>query len=668
MASPNAKITISLLDKTKKGFASINKSLAATRAGLNSTKGAVAGLAGAAGFGFLVSQSLAAAKELKNMSIVANTSASNLQKLGFGAETVGVSTEKFADILKDVNDKVGDFQQAGAGPLTDFFENIAPKVGLATDAFKNLSGPQALQKYYNALEQANLSQAEMTFYLEAIASDSTALIPLLKNAGEGFAEQAKRAEQLGIALSDLDVASISTLGTSLDRAKKVGKGFVDSFLVKLSPIFLGILNDFENLIIGAGGFQSAIDKAFTFAVRAAGVFANGIRGIQIAFNFLKGVASGVVGAISGSLGKLLGVVAEISGNEGLARASQAMKDFQTTAFDTFDESTSKAKELSLSILPSEVIQGKIAEYKKFGTQVIAENAKIAASNTGATGGDASEFAKKEQERIATKFALLQSENENELALNKAKLDAKLQQDINFLMQMETIRINGEEQTNQLVEQARRRHANAMLSIEQKSINDILKNQIDFSQRSELVNQNLADRQSTIDNLSAEGKKQLAYGAFRDTLAIAATGSKKLFELNKKFALADAIINGFKAIQSGFATQPFFPVGIAMGALAAVKTAAQIQGIQSQQFNGGGRKPSAGSASANIPAVQGQNANAETPSATPTVQGPQAPNKKANIIVQGELDSREKTLEFARNLVELTQDGYTDLEILIGAPV
>lgn len=62
--------------------------------------------------------------------------------------------------------------------------------------------------------------------------------------------------------------------------------------------------------------------------------------------------------------------------------------------------------------------------------------------------------------------------------------------------------------------------------------------------------------------------------------------KKAFEQNKKIQLAQAVINGLSAIQSGFATQPFFPLGLAMGALAIGMTAMQISAIKKQQYQGG----------------------------------------------------------------------------------
>jgi hypothetical protein len=126
--------------------------------------------------------------ELKKAAQISNVGFEEFQKLAHAAKSVGIEGDKLADIFKDVNDRVGDFNATGGGPMADFFENIAPKVGITADAFKDLSGPQALQLYYDSLKKAGASQQELTFYLEAMASDTTALIPLLERGGEAFRE------------------------------------------------------------------------------------------------------------------------------------------------------------------------------------------------------------------------------------------------------------------------------------------------------------------------------------------------------------------------------------------------------------------------------------------------------------------------------------------------
>ena len=169
----------------------------------------------------------ASAKEIGNQARVANAGVEEFQRYAFGARSVGIEQEKLADILKDVNDRVGDFLTTGGGPMADFFEKVAPKVGVTAEAFRNLSGPQALQLFYNSLEKANLSQAEMTFFLEAMASDTTALIPLLKNGGAGFKEMGDQADALGIVMKESTLNASIRFSRQVDTLRQVTRGWIE---------------------------------------------------------------------------------------------------------------------------------------------------------------------------------------------------------------------------------------------------------------------------------------------------------------------------------------------------------------------------------------------------------------------------------------------------------
>lgn len=181
-------------------------SAAAGRAG--AVIGAVAVLVG--------SKMVSAATETANLAIeydklaaLSGTTNEGFQRMAAGAETVGISAEKLADIFKDVQDKAGDFAQTGGGGMADFFENIAPKVGVTIDQFRKLSGPDALQLYVSSLEKANLSQQDMIFYMEAVASDSAVLLPLLRDNGAEFTRLGDAADRAGAIMG----------GSALDAAK-----------------------------------------------------------------------------------------------------------------------------------------------------------------------------------------------------------------------------------------------------------------------------------------------------------------------------------------------------------------------------------------------------------------------------------------------------------------
>jgi hypothetical protein len=228
--------------------------------------------------------------ELQKLAGISNTSVESFQSLAIAAQSVGVEQNKLADIFKDVNDRVGDFLSTGGGPMADFFENIAPQVGVTAEQFAMLSGPEALQLYISSLEKAGLSQAEMTFYLEAMSSDLTSLLPLLQNGGKGFAELAERAERLGIILSTDQVGAIQQMNAALGLVYTTFESIIAQVTANLAPIvtaiseqFLGFVESFTTFTggSGAGGIADVLTKGLLeFAKLMAGVFDTLLAGLE----------------------------------------------------------------------------------------------------------------------------------------------------------------------------------------------------------------------------------------------------------------------------------------------------------------------------------------------------------------------------------------------------
>lgn len=167
--------------QTKKDLGGVSKAFdmlngAVGRLGLTLSAGALA-----TGMARSIQNAVNVASEIDNLSRIAGLGTTEFQKFAIAAQTVGIQQDKLADILKDVNDKFGDYMATGAGPLADFFDNIAPKVGVAKEAFVGLSSADALGLYVKTLQDAGVNQQEMTFYMEALASDATALSPLLRD-------------------------------------------------------------------------------------------------------------------------------------------------------------------------------------------------------------------------------------------------------------------------------------------------------------------------------------------------------------------------------------------------------------------------------------------------------------------------------------------------------
>lgn len=216
-------------------------------------------------------------QQITTLSRLSGEAAGKFQEWSLAARATGVEQEKLADILKDTQDKVGDFLQTGGGGMKDFFEQIAPKVGVTAEQFRRLNGSDALQLYVSSLEKANVSQAEMTFYMEAIASDSSKLVPLLKNNGDGFKYWADYAREAGAVMDDQTLEATRRLDVELTKMGISIDGLWKQSLPGLLPTleeFAGLLNSnafrdgFGYIINGA---VTAAQKLTEFAVQTANV-------------------------------------------------------------------------------------------------------------------------------------------------------------------------------------------------------------------------------------------------------------------------------------------------------------------------------------------------------------------------------------------------------------
>lgn len=249
--------------------ASFQKGVARSTASLGSLKGAataasaaisaIGAAIGGPALAAIVTSAARSAQEITRLSQVAGTSAQELQQWSFGARTVGIEQEKLADILKDVNDKVGDYLSTGGGEMADFFEKIAPRVGVTAQAFRDLSGPQALQLYVSSLEKAGLSQAEMTFYMEAIADDSTLLLPLLRANGAEMARLGESASSFGAVLGTDAVKALRAAQRALDDISVVMEATRNRIAADLAPAVEAMARAFVNSMREGGFLRGVID-------------------------------------------------------------------------------------------------------------------------------------------------------------------------------------------------------------------------------------------------------------------------------------------------------------------------------------------------------------------------------------------------------------------------
>ena len=184
----------------------------------------VAGLTAiAAATSLAIVSSASYAKELEIAASRGNINVEMMQSLAFATNTVNISTEKLGDIYKDTNEKIGQFLTMGGGGFEDFVDVLRltnDEAEKSAEAFSRMSSPEILQEMVNQMEAAGVSGQKMSFALEGMASDTTDLIPLLRNGGEELNKLRTEFDELDITLSTLDIKKIREVGIEFEKAGK----------------------------------------------------------------------------------------------------------------------------------------------------------------------------------------------------------------------------------------------------------------------------------------------------------------------------------------------------------------------------------------------------------------------------------------------------------------
>lgn len=596
----------------------------------------------------LINKSADAARELRTLSNLANTGTTEFQRYAAGARTVGIQNDKLADILKDVNDRIGDFVSTGGGPMADFFENIAPKVGVTADQFRRLSGPQAMQLYVDSLERANVSQEEMTFYMEAMASDATALVPLLRDGGTEMERLGDNAEKAGQILSDIEIERLTQMEQAIADSTRSLEVLTQKVAAGLSPMLIALSNHFMGAAEGAEIFEEEGDAAFDSIVNGAGFVLDAIEGIKRSFQVagrllamfglggkevMLTLARDIVEFPTQATNELINLLNKIPGIDidqfGMSELGKSIQQEIDLTQGAIDEGWKDINDILLKPLPSGQFKVLVDEAEQAAEDAVKKAERIREAmglqqQDGETGPNAKEREEQEKERenLQRKLDQIRQANLTELELLKEK--QAMERDILAQGKEAELELKGGYQ--QVEREMAARHEDELTKLTERAAEE----------RRRLEEQKLKARQATTGQILS------------NLTTLMNTESRKMFEIGKAAGIANSIISTYtgasKALELGW------PLGPIAAAAITAKGFAQVAAIRSQSFGGGGGSGGAGSGGSVTGNINDQGE---------AVQASGQPSERtvANISIQGgDVFSRDSVISLAEQMAELSDDG------------
>ena len=508
------------------------------------------------------------------------------------ASLAGIEQSQLNSNLTAFVKRVGEARE-GVGPLISFLRKYDETLLKNIQSSKNQEHAfnlvaDAIQKAEKATDRAAIANA-------AFSRAGVAMTLMMKNGAAGLRDMRREAFDLGIVLDEQTIRKAEEANDKLDIMARVIKTSVIKQLVKLSPQIIKVGN----------AFAEAIPKVTAFFER---IFdRTSVSALNLELKSLERESIRVADKLKEAT------------DTSLFKQAMAGSLFSQAFGDTPEDLNKKLNGIKAKI--SETINAIKEKKAELATQAAALELGLAGG-----AGDSGERLQAEldamTEQANKKFILI---DESLIAENERLILAheNRQLIIEDAFQNELI---GTQEKDALLETLEEKHQKKLIEIQNKSLSV----------------------QERLWNKGWKGKLKVTSQVLGALSNLMQTENKKQFEIGKKAAIAQTVINTYEMATSSYKALAGIPiVGPVLGAIAAgaaiLYGKSQVSSIKSQSFGGGG-------VAGGAPSIPTTSSNPSTglPEGSPGDVGVERePTKIVNISISG-----NPTGEQVRDLIEM----------------
>jgi hypothetical protein len=276
MANQNLNITIRAFDKTSKAFSTATAGLRKVGGAVLSAKTAIVGLVGAAGFGALIKQGLAAGDSLAKTADKIGVTTEALAGMRHAAELTGVSTETMDMALQRFTRRAS---EAAIG--TGEAKGALQELGINAKELVKLPLDKQMEVVADAMGGLGTQADRVRIAMKLFDSEGVALVNTLGGGSAALREMIDEAETLGITLDRVETAQIEAANDAFTRAKGVITGLVNDITVNLAPVLKVLADGFTKSAIEANKVGNVGEAVADSLIRSFAYAKAGLHGFNI---------------------------------------------------------------------------------------------------------------------------------------------------------------------------------------------------------------------------------------------------------------------------------------------------------------------------------------------------------------------------------------------------
>jgi hypothetical protein len=244
MAKNRLQFDINAKDKTKRAFGTLKRGLKGVSKAIFNMKTGLAAVAGVAGIGLLIRNSLKSIDKLGKLSRQVFISTEDLSAFRLAADLGGTSLEAFAKGARTMAVGINDWLVKGTGIAQDAFIQL----GITQDDLRATNGDlfKQFQIVADALRNMKNGTDKTAAAYKLFGGRNIELLTAIERGTAGMEEMRKEAERFGIVLDTRLVKKVEDANDSITRSKMVFKGLTEHFTIALAPAIEKVSSNLRN--------------------------------------------------------------------------------------------------------------------------------------------------------------------------------------------------------------------------------------------------------------------------------------------------------------------------------------------------------------------------------------------------------------------------------------
>ena len=258
MARNRLQFDINAKDRTKRAFSTLKRGLNGVSKAIFNMKTGLAAVAGVAGLGLLVRNSLNSIDKIGKLSRQIFISTEELSAFRLAANLGGTSLEAFAKGARTMAVGINDWLVKGTGIAQDAFIQL----GITQEDLRETNGDLMLQFELVAdklrLMKDGTDKTAAAYKL--FGGRNIELLTAIERGKQGIAETAEEARRFGLILTTEMVRAVEDANDSMTRTKSLFTGVSNHFTVALAPAIEKVSDVLRNNLLEWADTHKGIDK------------------------------------------------------------------------------------------------------------------------------------------------------------------------------------------------------------------------------------------------------------------------------------------------------------------------------------------------------------------------------------------------------------------------